>query len=488
MHRVLLAEFLGLLRVGAVHPACGGDLGLLEGGVDAVFVLQPIRHDVELQRAHRTENQVVAHQRPEELGRAFLAQLGQAFLQLLEFQRIAQARATEQLGREVGNAGEMQRLASGKAVADRDGAVVVDADHVAGVGGLDDFPIRGHEGQRVRQLHFLAGARLQGLHAGVEAAGADAQKGDAVAVLRIHVRLDLEHEAREGFLIRRHFSRGGGAWLGRRRVFDEKVEQQLHAEVVHRRTEEHRCLFAGQVGRLVERMRRTLHEFEFVTQIGQHARADACLELRGVDRSEDRAVLTGEVAPRLVQVDLAADQVHHALEPRAHADRPGHRCALNAEDALDLIQQVDRLFALAVELVDEAHDRCVAQSAHLHQLDRALFDAFRHVDDHQRGVDRGQYSVGVLAEVGVARGIEQVDDAPLVGELHDRAGDRDAALLLQRHPVRGRVASRLATFHRPGHLDRAPEQQQLLGERGLAGVGMRDDRKRAAAAGFAQVF
>ncbi len=38
----------------------------------------------------------------------------------------------------------------------------------------------------------------------------------------------------------------------------------------------------------------------------------------------------------------------------------------------------------------------------------------------------------------------------------------------------------LARLHRARELDGAAEQQQLLGERGLAGVGMRDDRKRAA--------
>jgi hypothetical protein len=37
-------------------------------------------------------------------------------------------------------------------------------------------------------------------------------------------------------------------------------------------------------------------------------------------------------------------------------------------------------------------------------------------------------------------------------------------------------------FHVAGKTDRAAEQQKLLGERGLAGVGMRDDREGAARA------
>ena len=93
-------------------------------------------------------------------------------------------------------------------------------------------------------------------------------------------------------------------------------------------------------------------------------------------------------------------------------------------------------------------------------------------------------AVGVLGEVLVAGRVEQVDDAPAVRELHDRGGDRDAALLLEPHPVRGRVTRRLAPLDRARHLDRAAEEQQLLGERGLAGVRVRDDREAAAAGDF----
>ena len=182
VHRGLLAELLELLRVVAADPARGGHADRLEDRVDAVFVLQPIGDHVELQHADRAQDQVVAHQRAEELGGAFLGQLRQALLQLLELERVAQARAAEQFRREVGDAGEAQLLALGEGVADRDRAVVVEADHVAGIGRLDDLAVAGHEGQRVGQLQFLAGAHVEGLHAGLEAARADAHERDAVAV------------------------------------------------------------------------------------------------------------------------------------------------------------------------------------------------------------------------------------------------------------------------------------------------------------------
>lgn len=180
--------------------------------------------------------------------------------------------------------------------------------------------------------------------------------------------------------------------------------------------------------------------------------------------------------------------MHHTLQALAHADRPGDRGALDAQHRFHFVQQVDRVLAFAIELVDEGHDGGVAQAADFHQLDGAFFHALGHVDHHQRRVHRGQHAIGVLAEVGVAGGVEQVDDLVLVRELHHRGGHRDAALFFQRHPVRGGVAGSLASLHRAGHLDRAAEQQQLFGQRGLAGVWMGNNGEGAAARGFVGDF
>jgi len=49
------------------------------------------------------------------------------------------------------------------------------------------------------------------------------------------------------------------------------------------------------------------------------------------------------------------------------------------------------------------------------------------------------------------------------------------------HPVEGGVARAIAPLHRAGELDRAAEQQQLLGDRGVARVRVRYDREAAAA-------
>ena len=62
-----------------------------------------------------------------------------------------------------------------------------------------------------------------------------------------------------------------------------------------------------------------------------------------------------------------------------------------------------------VPLVDEGEQRQAALAAHLEQLQRLGLDALGRVEHHDRGVGRGQHAVGVLGEVAVAGGVEQVD-------------------------------------------------------------------------------
>ena len=67
--------------------------------------------------------------------------------------------------------------------------------------------------------------------------------------------------------------------------------------------------------------------------------------------------------------------------------------------------------------------------------------------------------------------------------MHHRGGDRDAALLLDLHPVRARPPGLAARLDRTRDMDGAAEQQQLFGQRRLARVGMGNDGKGAAQPG-----
>ncbi len=187
---------------------------------------------------------------------------------------------------------------------------------------------------------------------------------------------------------------------------------------------------------------------------------------------------------RIEQLHAVVDQVVHAAEGLAHADRPGHRRALHLQHVLDFIEQLDGRAAFAVELVDEGDDGRVAQAADVEQLDGLRFHPVDGVDHHHRGVHRGQRAVGVFGEVLVAGGVEQVDDVLTVRELHHRRGHRDAALLFQLHPVGGGVAVGLARAHFARDLDGATEPQQFFGQGRLTRVRVRNDGKGATTRNF----
>ena len=190
------------------------------------------------------------------------------------------------------------------------------------------------------------------LHAFLVAAGADAQKGDAVAVRRVHVRLDLEHEAGELGLARVDTALFRRPRARRRRVLGECIEQFLDAEVVDGRAKKHRGLLAAQVGVDVEFVAGTAHQFDLVAQLLRLV-AEHLVEARVVQAMDLLADGDASAVVRVVQVHSLVAQVEHALEALAHADRPGDRGALDLQHLLDLVEQFDRLAALAVELVDK---------------------------------------------------------------------------------------------------------------------------------------
>ena len=163
-------------------------------------------------------------------------------------------------------------------------------------------------------------------------------------------------------------------------------------------------------------------------------------------------------------------------------DRPGDRHRPQPDRLLHLVEQLEGLPAGPVPLVDERDHRDPARAADVEQLERLRLQALRGVEQHHRGVDGGEHPVGVLGEVAVAGGVQQVDHAVAVAELQHRGGDGDAALALHLHPV-GRDAppARLAV-HGTRRVDHLGVQRERLGERGLAGVRVADHGERAAPA------
>ena len=321
--------------------------------------------------------------------------------------------------------------------------------------------------------HVLAGAHQLGLHAAAELARAQPRERDAVAVVRIHIGLDLEHEGAHARLGGLDLAQVAILRARRRRELAETFQQIADAEIAQRAAEIDRRQMAFAKRLQFERLAGFRDQREFVLDLGDVEIGVAAGEIGDVDLLR-RA---GLGAAALEQAHAAIDDIVGAEEIAAAADRPGHRRGVERQRLFDLVQEIERVAALAVHLVDEGDDRNVAQPADFEQFPRPRLDALGGVDHHDRGIDRGQRAIGIFGKVLVARRVQQVEDEALELERHHRGHDRDAALALDLHPVGTGVAPFALGLDLPGEIDGAAEQQQLFGQRGLAGVRVGNDRK-----------
>ena len=321
--------------------------------------------------------------RKEHLGGAFLGQFLQALAQLLGFQRILQAYASKQFGGKVRDTGKADLFALGKGIANLYGAMVVQTDDVTGPGFFQVLALGGKEGQGIGNAQFLAGSDMEEFHALFIVAGADTHEGNAVAVLGVHVRLDLEHKTTEARLARQNFTLMGRTWQRLGRPIDYGVQYLIDTEVAQCRAEEHRGHFALEKGLALEDVTSTLHQLELldktVVQIIQMGAG-----LIRIEVFDDALFGTLMAVSGLVDNDVVAFQVIHALEVPVAANRPGYRGGLDIQYRLDFIQQFDRVADITVKLVDEADNRRVAQPADIHQSNGAGLYALAAIQYHER--------------------------------------------------------------------------------------------------------
>jgi hypothetical protein len=170
--------------------------------------------------------------------------------------------------------------------------------------------------------------------------------------------------------------------------------------------------------------------------------------------------------------------------PRIVAPRPIGQVigAVSSARVFSISSSISKGRGLAVHLVDEGDDRDVAQAADLEQLQGARLDALGGVDHHDGGVDRGQRAVGVSEKSswpGVSSRLKTLSPYSKVITEVTTEMPRSRSIFIQSERVSAAVPS--CALHLAGELDGAAEQQQLFGQRRLAGVRVRDDREGAAA-------
>jgi len=393
------------------------------------------------------------------------------------------------LRREGGDACELDLLFAGaQGVADGEDARVEQADDVAGVGLVHDGAVLRHQLGAGGQLDVLALLHMEGLHAALELAGADAHKGDAVAVGLVHVGLNFKDEGREFVAAGVYGLAGQAVHAGQRGGGEpqEVLQKRLHAEVGQSGTKEHGAQLAAQHLLEVKFLGGAVQQLDLIHQLLVQIRGEQLVQCGiaqlGLGLIHLLHAVGAAVAGKCQH--LAGVAVEHALELLTAADGPVHGVGLDAQNLLNVLHQLKGVAGFAVHLVDEGEDGDVAQGAHLEQLDGLGLNALCSVDDHDGRVCRHQGAVGVLREVLMARGVQNVHALARVVELQDRGGDGNTALLLNVHPVGHGVLCALLALDGACLIDGSAVQQQLFGQSGLTGVGMADDRKRPAALNF----
>jgi len=134
----------------------------------------------------------------------------QRVAQLLGLHRIRQPHTADDFGGKARHTDKGKVFALGKRIADAKRAVVGDAHHVAGVSFFGERAILRKKELRGRQCQRLCRSRQLRFHSAPQFARAKTGKGDAVAMIGIHVGLDLENEGRHGIFVRVHGARIGG--------------------------------------------------------------------------------------------------------------------------------------------------------------------------------------------------------------------------------------------------------------------------------------
>ena len=150
-------------------------------------------------------------------------------------------------------------------------------------------------------------------------------------------------------------------------------------------------------------------------------------------------LLDAHILAKIVVVDvrLHLEQVDDAAEVRLGADRQLDRNSVAAQALMHHVDNVVEVRAHDVHLVDVDHaGNIVMVSLSPDRLGLRLNAALGTKDRHA-AVEHAQAALDLNGEVDVARGVDDIDAVALPEASGRSARDRDAALLLLRHPVHG---------------------------------------------------
>ncbi len=126
------------------------------------------------------------------------------------------------------------------------------------------FPILPEQPMGTRQANPFAGAGDHHAHLALKPPRANADERNAIAMARVHVRLDLKNESAERRIARLDHSMSRRPRLRWQAITHKRIQQELHAKVIHRRAEEDRRELPAMDRLFVKHRARPFQERKFL--------------------------------------------------------------------------------------------------------------------------------------------------------------------------------------------------------------------------------
>jgi len=162
----------------------------------------------------------------------------------------------------------------------------------------------------------------------------------------------------------------------------------------------------------------------------------------------------------------------NAFEFFSGTDWPVHGIGGDSQFTLDMLQQLKRIHGSTVHFVDKGKYRYLSQQTYLEQLLRLCLDTLGCIDHHDGRIGSHQGTIGILREILMSRGIQNVDTEIIIFKLQHRACNGNTSLLFDFHPVTDRMLVRFFSLYTSGRKNRPAIQQQLLRQRCFSGIRM----------------
>src|SRR4029079_7945411 len=176
-------------------------------------------------------------------------------------------------------------------------------------------------------------------HVAAESPRAQPHESNTVALVGIHIGLDLEDEARDLGLGWKHLTRNRLLRLRWRCIMSQRLNQLTHTEILERAAEEHGCEMPLTIGVEVKAWAGALHQLEFGFKLLKRGGVDFLPQARVVQTGESDLGADAFVAAVLEPQQPIMHEIVTALKRTTRPDRPRHRSGREREPAFDLVDQ-----------------------------------------------------------------------------------------------------------------------------------------------------